>query len=400
MDGIMNFLTFACLYTLVMIAFGIYISRRWFWKARPGRKTRISVTAGVVIMMWLPIVSIILRRSDASGYGVAALAWIGYLGAGYLSFLFTILLLRDAGLMVLTLAKRLRPQAKDDVPAAAGFDESRRRFLAYGMNGGVSTTALLFTGYGLAEARDVPDVKAVEIPFRNLPSQLEGFRIVQITDIHVSPTVKRPYVAGIVTKVNQLDADIVALTGDLVDGSVPRLSGDVEPLAATRSRYGNFFVTGNHEYYSGAPAWIRKVQSLGFTVLNNSHRIIAHNRRKILLGGVSDYNAGRFYDSQRSDPQSALRGAPPVDLKILLAHQPKSIFAAAKAGFDLQISGHTHGGQFFPWNFMVHFFQPYVAGLHRHQNTQIYISRGTGYWGPPLRLGSSSEITLLRLVSA
>ena len=395
----MNFLIFACTYTLVMTAFGIYISRRWFWKTRPGRYTRMAVAASIVVMMWLPIISIILRRYDAGGPGVAALAWVGYLGAGFLSFLFTILLLRDAGLIVLTLARRLRRRAPDALPAAAGIDESRRRFLAYGMNGGVSTAAMLFTGYGLAEARDVPDVKAVDIPFGNLPSQLEGFRILQITDIHVSPTVKGPYVAGIVSKVNQLNADIVVLTGDLVDGSVRRLSGDVEPLAATRSRYGNFFVTGNHEYYSGAPAWIAKMQRLGFTVLNNSHRIIAHNNRKILLAGVTDYNAGRFYESHRSDPHMALRGAPDTEFKLLLAHQPKSIFAAAEAGFDLQLSGHTHGGQFFPWNFMVHFFQPYVAGLHQHKDTRIYISRGTGYWGPPLRLGSPSEITLLRLVS-
>ena len=157
-----------------------------------------------------------------------------------------------------------------------------------------------------------------------------------------------------------------------MDGSVRRLSGDVEPLADTRSRFGNFFVTGNHEYYSGAPAWIGKMQSLGFTVLNNSHRIIAHNNRKILLAGVTDYNAGRFYESHRSDPRMAIRGAPDTNFKLLLAHQPKSIFASSKAGFDLQISGHTHGSQFFPWNFMVHFFQPYVAGLHHHGNTQTY----------------------------
>jgi len=395
----MNFLLFATTYTLVMTAFGVYISRRWFWQARPGRKTRAAVILGVVAMMWLPIISIILRRYDAGGFGVTALAWTGYLGAGYLSFLFTILLLRDAGLIMVTLRKRLRRSKSAAPTAGAGLDESRRRFLAYGMNGGVTTAAMLLTGYGLAAARDVPDVKVVDIPFKNLPTQLEGFRIVQITDIHVSPTVKRPYVAGIVSKVNQLDADIVALTGDLVDGSVRRLSGDVEPLAGARSRHGNFFVTGNHEYYSGAPAWMRKVQSLGFTVLHNSHRLIVHNGRKILLGGVTDYKAGQFYPSHRSDPHTALQGAPPADLKILLAHQPKNIFAAAKAGFDLQISGHTHGGQFFPWNFMIHFFQPYVAGLHQHENTQIYISRGTGYWGPPVRLGSPSEITLLRLVS-
>jgi predicted MPP superfamily phosphohydrolase len=139
------------------------------------------------------------------------------------------------------------------------------------------------------------------------------------------------------------------------------------------------------------------MESLGYTVLNNAHRVIEHRGRKLLLGGVTDYRGGRFHESHRSDPAGALAGAPPVDLKILLAHQPKSIYAAADAGYDLQISGHTHGGQFFPWNLMVHFFQPYVAGLHRHKNTRIYISRGTGYWGPPVRLGSPSEITLLRL---
>ncbi len=396
----MNFLFFACTYTLVMTAFGVYISRRWFWMTRPGRRTRITVALGIVAIMWLPVVSVILRRYDIGGFGVTVLAWTGYLGAGYLSFLFTILLLRDAGLVVWALMKRLRRSAGDTAPPHADMNASRRRFLAYGMNGGVSTAAMLFTGYGLAEARDVPGVKQVDIPFKHLPPQLDGFRIVQITDIHVSPTVKRPYVAGIVDRVNTLNADIIALTGDLVDGSVRRLSGDVEPLAKARSRYGNFFVTGNHEYYSGAPAWIRKVESLGYTVLNNDHRIVDHGGRTILLGGVTDYRAGRFYDSHRSDPEKALKDAPPTDLKILLAHQPKTIFAASKAGFDLQISGHTHGGQFFPWNLVVHLFQPYVAGLNRHADTQIYISRGTGYWGPPLRLGSPSEITLLRLIQA
>ena len=395
----MNFLFFACTYTLVMAAFGSYIAGRWFWKARPGRKTRVAVALGIVALMWLPIISIILRRHDVGGVGVTLLAWTGYLGAGYLSFLFTILLLRDTGLILLSLIRCVRRPAKNNLRVPDDIDESRRRFLAYGMNGGVSTAAMLFTGYGLAEARDVPAVKRVDIPFKNLPPQLNGFRIVQITDIHVSPTVKRPYVAGIVDRVNKLDADLVALTGDLVDGSVRQLSGDVEPLADARSRYGNFFVTGNHEYYSGAPAWVKKVEDLGYTVLNNAHRVIEHNDRKIVIGGVTDYRAGRFYNSHRSDPEKALKGAPPADLKILLAHQPKSVFAAAKAGFDLQISGHTHGGQFFPYNLMVHFFQPYVAGLHQHENTRIYISRGTGYWGPPLRLGSPSEITLLRLVA-
>ena len=396
----MNFLFFACTYTLIMTSFGIYISRRWLWNTRPGRKTRAAVILGIVAIMWLPIISIVLRRYDVGGSGVTLLTWTGYLGAGYLSFLFTILLLRDAALIVLALVKRRRRPTDGNRVTQGGVNKSRRRFLAYGMNGGVSTAAILLTGHSLARARDIPGVKEVDIPFRNLPAGLNGFRIVQITDIHVSPTVKRPYVEAVVDVVNHLDADIVALTGDLVDGSVRRLSGDVEPLARVRSRYGKFFVTGNHEYYSGALQWIRKIKSLGYTVLNNEHRVIGHGNRHILLAGVTDYRAGRFFDSHRSDPERAAGGAPTVDLKVLLAHQPRSIFAAAKAGFDLQISGHTHGGQFFPWNLMIHFFQPYVAGLHQHAATKIYVSRGTGYWGPPLRLGSPSEITLLCLVKA
>jgi predicted MPP superfamily phosphohydrolase len=187
------------------------------------------------------------------------------------------------------------------------------------------------------------------------------------------------------------------LTGDLVDGSVDQLGYDVAPLAQVQSRSGNFFVTGNHEYYSGVIEWVEEVRRLGFTVLLNEHQVIARGKANLLLAGVTDYRGGNFLTSHRSDPQKALEGAPAADVKILLAHQPKNIFAAARAGYDLQISGHTHGGQFFPWNLLVGFAQPYVYGLHTHENTQIYVSRGTGYWGPPVRVGSPSEITLIAL---
>jgi hypothetical protein len=240
----------------------------------------------------------------------------------------------------------------------------------------------------------------VAVPLAGLPEGLDGFRMVQITDIHVSPTIKRPFVEGVVRRVNALEADIVALTGDLVDGSVQRLSGDVEPLAGIRARFGRYFVTGNHEYYSGVARWVEKVESLGFTVLLNEHRLLSFPGGRILVAGVTDYRAGSRVPGHRSDPHKALSGAPPADVKILLAHQPKSAPAASDAGFDFQISGHTHGGQFFPWNLVVGLVQPFTAGLHRYGKMPIYISRGTGYWGPPLRIGAPSEITLITLRAA
>ncbi len=394
----MRFALFGIIYTLVAAGFGWYVSRRWLWKTRVNRNARALVVLGVVGTLWIPIVTIVLRRYDVGGAAVNALAWVGYLGAGFLSFLFTFLVIRDISLIPMALKSALltpsdRPNASD-----LAVSESRRRFLAYGMNGGITTAAALASGYAIAEARDVPEVKEVDVAVTGLPADLDGFRIVQLTDIHVGPTIRRPFVDGVVESVNRLDADIAAVTGDLVDGSVRRLSGDVEPLARIRTRQGIFFVTGNHEYYSGAPRWVMKLRSLGCVVLMNEHRLIHKGEGRILLAGVNDYRADRFFDSHRSDPALALKGAPDAHIRILLAHQPRSIFAAAKAGFDLQISGHTHGGQFFPWNLIVGFTQPYVSGLHQHDNTKIYVSRGTGYWGPPQRLGSPSEITLLRLV--
>jgi len=221
------------------------------------------------------------------------------------------------------------------------------------MNYGIVAAAALTTGYGIAEAKQTPQVKRVPIKIERLPRELEGFSIVQITDIHISPTFRRAAVEEIVAVVNTLDADIVALTGDLVDGSVAQLGYDVAPLGSINSTSGNFFVTGNHEYYSGVLDWIEEVRRLGLTVLMNGHVVIGRGPARLLLAGVTDYRGGNFLASHRSDPHKALAGAPSADVRILLAHQPKSIFEAAAAGYDLQISGHTHGGQFFPWNLVV-----------------------------------------------
>lgn len=263
----------------------------------------------------------------------------------------------------------------------------------------VVALALLATGVGFANARRRARVVNVDIPLGGLPPALHGFTIAQVSDVHVGRTIKRKYVEAIVAAVNDLGADLIAVTGDLVDGPVQELAVHTAPLAALRARYGAFFVTGNHEYYSGEEAWRAELERLGLRVLTNEHVVLAHRGASIVVAGVTDYSAHRFDAAQRSDPEAALRGAPPqAGARILLAHQPRSAPAAARAGFDLQLSGHTHGGQFWPWTLFVRFQQPFTSGLHRLGNLWVYISRGTGYWGPPKRFGAPSEITLLRLV--
>jgi len=275
------------------------------------------------------------------------------------------------------------------------------------MHGGVAESALavlaatpLITAIGFLMARRVARVVEVDVPVEKLPASLEGFTIAQISDVHVGPTIKRDFVERIVDRVNGLAPDMVAITGDLVDGSVPQLAQHTAPLANLKSRHGTYAVTGNHEYYSGASQWIGELERLGAHVLVNEHVVLDHDGAPITVAGVTDYSAHHFDPSQKSDPRGALRGAPQDAVKVLLAHQPRTAAAAAAAGYDLQISGHTHGGQFWPWNLFVRFSQPFTAGLHRLGRMWVYISRGTGYWGPPMRFGIPSEITRIRLVKA
>ena len=315
------------------------------------------------------------------------LAWAGALAMGLFSSLFVLTLLRDALLLAAALIGAIEPEALAGLPLA--------RWSAVA----VPLLGLVVSLWGFVNARRTAAVVSVDVPIADLPAGLHGFTIVQISDIHVGPTIKRAYLHRIVESVNRLGADMVAVTGDLVDGSVPELGDQVAPLAALSSRHGTFFVTGNHEYYSGAPAWVAELRRLGLRVLMNEHVVLEHAGAALLVGGVTDFHAHHFDPAQRSDPQAALAGAPAhATTRVLLAHQPRSAEAAERAGFQLQLSGHTHGGQFLPWNLFVRLQQPFTAGLHRLRRLWVYTSRGTGYWGPPKRFGAPSEITRLRLV--
>jgi len=188
---------------------------------------------------------------------------------------------------------------------------------------------------------------------------------------------------------------MIALTGDFVDGGVETLADGVAPLAQLKAPDGVFFVTGNHEFYWDAGAWAEKFKQLGARVLLNEHEVIKRGAQSIVIAGILDLSAGH-----RSDPEAALQGTKPEDIIILLAHQPGSYAAAHKAGVDVQLSGHAHGGQYFPFSLVIGFFQRYHNGLNQHDGMQIYVSKGTGYWGPPLRTFVPAEITLHTLKKA
>lgn len=348
------------------------------------------ICALLVVTYALILAGFLMRRAETRPGG-DLMAWAGFLSMGLFSWLFVLTVIRD----VLLAAGFLVGAFSDTVATA---DHLHVFSTASAM--AVPLLSLVAVVVGLMNARRLARVVTVDIALPGLPSALDGFTIVQISDVHVGPTIKRRYVEAIVEAVNRQEPDVVAVTGDIVDGSVALLGEHASPLGRLQARHGAYLVTGNHEYYSGAHQWIAEFRRLGLTVLMNEHRVLRHQDVDLVLAGVTDFNAGLFDRSHASNPAAALADAPAgAAARILLAHQPRTAAAAEVAGFDLQLSGHTHGGQFWPWNFFVPLQQPYVAGLHRRGRLQVYVSRGTGYWGPPMRIGARSEITRIRLRS-
>jgi predicted MPP superfamily phosphohydrolase len=318
----------------------------------------------------LPLVS--GRRSSAH--------WSGYAILALFSSLLVLVILGDLLRGAYTLARLA-------MPAWPLLDPRTLSLAILGAAGALTVV-------GVVQAR-CPRVRNVAVPIENLPAELDGYRIVQWSDVHVGPTIRRAFVESLVERTNALQPDAVVITGDLVDGYAADLREEVQPMRGLRPRDGVFYVTGNHEYYWRASEWIPLLQSLGLDFLKNEHRVLRDG--KLVIAGVTD-PVGR--DTHKQDPDRALAGAPAEAVKVLLSHRPQTAEAASRLGAHLQLSGHTHGGQFFPFNLVIHKFQPIAKGLHRVGRTWLYVNRGTGYWGPPSRLAVGGEITVVELRSA
>jgi predicted MPP superfamily phosphohydrolase len=350
-----------------------------------------GLTALFIVLFLSVPAGLVLARMSGNGVG-RLLSWGSFIWLGVLFLLLVVV----GALDLFRGAAELGWHAFERPPSG---DPGRRLFLSRLLAG---AAAVITGGLGFASLRSgLSPVVAREVRVRlgRLPSELDGTTIVQLSDVHVGPTLRREFIEQIVRTTNALSPDVIAITGDLVDGSVEALREHVEPLRDLRARYGVFFVTGNHEYYSGADEWCAELTRLGIRVLRNERVIIGSADASYDLAGVDDYHARQFGNGHGADLERATKGRDPSRELVLLAHQPLAVFEASERGVGLQLSGHTHGGQIWPWNWLVRLQQPVVSGLARFGETLIYVSNGTGYWGPPMRLGAPAEITKVVLLA-
>ncbi|MFE1175062.1 metallophosphoesterase [Streptomyces sp. NPDC058773] len=289
------------------------------------------------------------------------------------------------------LAPTLLPPGTPALPPPA--TPPRRLFLARAVAAGASLAATAAVGYGTATTLRGPVVKRVTIPLAKLPRSAHGYRIAVVSDIHLGPVLGRAHTRRIVETINRTHPDLVAIVGDLVDGNVTDLAPAAEPLRELRARHGAFFVTGNHEYYTGADQWVDHVRELGIHPLENARTELPG----FDLAGINDI--GGQAEQSGPDYDQALSDRDPTRAVVLMAHQPVTIHDSARFGVDLQLSGHTHGGQMWPFTYIADATNPTVAGLERYGDTQLYVSRGAGTWGPPVRLGAPPDVTVVELAS-
>ncbi|WP_091552574.1 metallophosphoesterase [Micromonospora pattaloongensis] len=424
----------------------------YLWKrlirdtTRPGRGRRVGGLVMLALAVLVPA-TLVGTRS-----GVTWLAWPGYIWLAVMFYLLVILAVLELPLLPVRIALRrrsrrpaprpeprpepalvgatepvasspadpepARPGVTDPAERTAAIDPSvpppatppagpapdhdpqRRLLLARGAAIFAGLTAAGLTGYGVRTALAPPRLDRVQIPLAKLPRSMDGFRIATVSDIHLGPLNGRARTERIVAMINQLDADVVAVVGDLVDGTVGELGPAAAPLRDLRSRHGAFFVTGNHEYYSGAEEWIDELGRLGLRVLQNERLEIAARGGVLDLAGVNDVTGASAGPGSGPDYARALGGRDPGRPVVLMAHQPVQAHEAARHGVDLQLSGHTHGGQIVPFNYLVRLQQPVVSGLGTVDGTQVYVTNGAGFWGPPVRVGAPPQVSLVELRSA
>jgi len=319
----------------------------------------------------------------------AALAWPTFVWMGASFLLLLVLLATDVVLWLAGGAAWAVGELRASAPVSDGAEAA---FVVVG--------ALAASLYALVLALRPPALRAIELPLPDLPGELDGFRIVQLSDLHIGPLRGRRFATALVARVNARRADLVAVTGDLVDGRVERLASEVSPLAGLESRHGTFFVSGNHEYFSRIDPWLAVVRDLGWRVLRNERVTIRHGEAGLDVAGVDDHLAHHYGHGHGQDVAAALDGRDLAQPVILLAHHPNAFDEACELGVSLQLSGHTHGGQIWPFRYLVRLSTPYVAGVFRRGRSTLYVSRGTGFWGPPMRLFHPGEITEITLRAA
>jgi len=355
------------------------------------RRWRIAGTALFVVMflsipistssrLWAPSLSATLGWISGPWLALVGLCAIGFIAV-------------DLAMVVRWVVRR--PRKPEPVQSA-----DRRLFLARITGGAVATMASASVAGGMISARGEHEIVDVEIKLAKLPRTLDGFSIVQLSDLHTGMTIDRAFVQRVVDHANALAPDLVVLTGDLVDGPVADLADDVAPFAQLTAKHGVYAVTGNHEYYAGVDGWIAAISKLGVKYLRNERVTIGDGDASFELAGVDDHSADNWA-GHGEDLPAATRGRDPNKALVLLAHQPRQVRRAERHGVDLQLSGHTHGGQIWPWHYMVKLQQGgLLAGHYDHEGTQLYVTRGCGYWGPPVRLLAPLEITRIILRAA
>ncbi|PVY32456.1 metallophosphoesterase [Williamsia muralis] len=378
-----RFLVFALLLALV----SYWLHRRLVRATGVARPWSIIVDILLGLLWVLAIIGVgsgeLLDPSWARTPGFAGWVWLGtvfYLVLGLAVIALASLLAR--------MVRRLRGSRSES------FDSARRRAIRIATVG-VVIAAVATTSYGVVEAAR-PEVVRVTAPLAALPDEFDGLRVALISDLHVGPSRGGEFTARVVETVNAERPDLVAIAGDLVDGTVEKVAGDLQPLERLSAPLGVYGVSGNHEFYADdGGRWLDVWDRLGIRTLRNEHAVVERGGASIDIIGIHDYSSPKPYEP---DLSRALDGLDRERFGLLLAHEPRQAFEASDMGVDLQLSGHTHGGQMWPIRYLVPLQQPSVEGLDRVGETTLYTTRGAGAWGPPTRVGAAPEITILELV--
>lgn len=376
--------TFVLTLVSIMLLMYLFISTQLIYFVDLNRKVKVFLYMFLIIpfaqMAWLPLVYWWLDEKDMKPRH-KWMSKVSYFWMGFLSIVLFFIVLRATILMPIWYFAKFPYEL-------FGWEYSLFTILG----------AVFLYFYGFIKATGIPKIENIKIPIRNVNDKSKIVRIAQISDLHISDQSSKKFIELVVNEVNKLNPEFIVLTGDIGDGEPAHLKDKIDILKILKPRYKTFYIPGNHECYWGVKEWIHAIKEVGATPLINKHEIFDFDGFKIAIAGVPDFWNERFEASEKSDPVKAIANCPSdVQFKILLAHQPQSYKQALVAGFDMQLSGHTHAGQYLPWSLIIGLFHKFSRGLYKHQNMWVYVNRGTGHWGPALRILASPEITHIHI---